>query len=73
MDELNHHQTPRGEYNIKMSLYRRNSYQRTDIEEISSIFYQVISVGSHHEVCLQNKPPTTNNIGESLKGPQIKS
>ena len=68
--ELNIYQTPRGKYKVKISLYRRNSYQRTDLEEIRSIFDQVRPVVSHIKVHLTNKPPTPNNIGEGLKGPQ---
>ena len=35
-----------------------------------SIFDQVRPVLSHLEVCLPEKPITSNNIGESLKGPK---
>ena len=31
LNELNRHQTPRGKSNIKISLCRRKSYQRTDL------------------------------------------
>ena len=44
LDELNCHKTPRVKSNIKISLCRRKSYQRTDIEDIHSRFYQVIPV-----------------------------
>ena len=57
LDELNRHQNPRGTSNIKISLCRRKSYQRTDIEEIRSIFDQFRPVVSHPEVLLLNKPP----------------
>ena len=53
-----------------MSLCRRKSYQRTDLEEIRSRFDQVRPVVSHLEVRLPNKPPTPNNIGDALGGPQ---
>ena len=32
LDELNHHQTPRGKSKIKISLGRMENYQRTDLE-----------------------------------------
>ena len=35
LDELNHNQTPQGKSNIKISLCRSKSYQRTDIEKIA--------------------------------------
>ena len=70
LDELNCHQTPRGKSNIKISLCRRKSYQRTDLEDIRSIFDQVRPVFSHLEVHLPNKPPTPDNIGDALGGPQ---
>ena len=46
LDELNLHQTPCGKYNIKISLCRRNIYQRTDTKDIRSMFYQVRPVFS---------------------------
>ena len=70
LDELNCHKTPRGKSKIKISLCRRKSYQSTGLEEISSIFDQVRPVVSHLEVSLPKKPPTPNNIGETLGGPQ---
>ena len=70
LDELNRHQTLRGKSNIKISLYRRKRYQRTDLEEIRSRFYQVRPLVSHLEVRLPKKPPTPNNIGGALGGPQ---
>ena len=69
IDELNRHQTPQGKSKIKISLCRRKSYQRTDLEEICSRFDQVRPVVSHLEVCLPKKPPTPNNIGDALGGP----
>ena len=72
LDELNRHQNPRGKSNIKIILCRRKSYQRIDLEEIRSIFDQVRSVVSHFEVILPKKPPTPNNIGDALGGPQRK-
>ena len=72
LDELNCHQNPRGKSNIKISLCRRKNYQRKDLEEIRSIFYQVRPVVSHLEVRLPNKPPTPKNIGEALGRSQIK-
>ena len=70
IDELNRHQTPRGKSNINISLCRRKSYQRTDLEEIRSRFDQVRLVVSHLEVRLPKKPPTPKNIGDALGGPQ---
>ena len=66
LDELNRHQTSRGKSNIKISLFRRKGYQRTDLEEIRSRFYQVRTLVSHLEVRLPKKPPTPNNIGDAL-------
>ena len=71
LDELNLHQIPRVKSKIKISLCRRKSYQRTDLEEIRSRFDQVIPVVSHLEVSLPKKPPTSNNIGDALGGPQV--
>ena len=70
LDELNSYQTPRGKSNINISLFISKTYQRTDIEEIRSIFDQVRSIFSHLEVSLTNKPPTPKHIGEVLSGPQ---
>ena len=72
LGELNHHQTPYGKYKIKIIICRRKSYQRTYIEEIFSIFDQVIPVVLHLEVHLPYKPPTPNNIDEGLKDHQRK-
>ena len=58
LDELNNHQTPRGKSEIKIIIFRRKRYQRTDIEEICSRFDQVRPVASHLEFHLPNKPPT---------------
>ena len=44
----------------------------TDIEDICSIFDQVVPVVSHPEVSLPEKPLTPKNIGEYLKVPQRK-
>ena len=68
LNEPNSHQTPRGKSNIKISLCRRKSYQRTDLEGIRSGFDQVRPVASHLEVCLPRKPPTPKNIDEGLSG-----
>ena len=68
-DKLNIHQTTRGKYKVKISLRRRKSYQRTDIEEICSRFDQVRPVVSHLEFFLPKKPPTPKKIGEVLKVP----
>ena len=47
-------------------------YQRTDLEDIHSIFDQFRPVVSHIEVRLPKKPPTPKNIGEGLKRAQRK-
>ena len=70
LDEPNSHQTPRGKSKIKISLCKRESYQRTDHEEIRSRFDQVRPVVLHIEVRLPKKPPTPKNIGDALGGPQ---
>ena len=70
--EFNFHQTPRGKSNIKIILYRRKSYQRTYLEDVCSIFDQVIPVVSYLEVRLPKKPPTPKNIDDTLGGPQRK-
>ena len=70
LDELNFHQTPRGKSKIKICLFRRKRYQRTDLKDIRSIFDQFRPVVSHLEFRLPKKPPTPNNIGEGLSGPQ---
>ena len=70
LDELNHHQTPRVKYKVNISLFRRKSYQRTDLEDIHSVFDQVVPVVSHIEVRLPKKPLTPKNIGEVLNGPR---
>ena len=65
--EINHHQTPRGKYKVKICIFRRKSYQRTDLEDIRSRFDQVRPIVSHLEVRIPNKPPKPKNIGEGLK------
>ena len=70
LDELNCFQTPHGKSKVKISLCRRKSYQRTDIEDIHFIFDQVRPVVSHIEVRLLEKPLTSKKIDESLKGSQ---
>ena len=70
LDELNFHQYPQGKSKINISLCIRKSYQRTYPEEIRSRFDQVRPVVSNLEFRLPNKPPTPNNIGEGLSGPQ---
>ena len=67
--ELNCHQTPRGKSNINISLCKRKSYQRTDLEEIRSRFDQVGPVVSHLELRLTKKPPTPKNVDDDLGGP----
>ena len=72
LDELNNHQNTWGKSKINISLCRRKSYQRTYLEDIRSIFDQFGPVVSYLEVLLPKKPPTPNNIGEGLSGPQRK-
>ena len=72
LDELNFHQTPRGKSKAEISIYRRKSYQRKEIEDICSIFDQVRPVVSHIEICLPEELPTPNNIVKGLKGPRRK-
>ena len=57
IDELNRHQTSRGKSKINISLCRRKNFQITYLEEIRSIFDQVIHVVSHLEVHLPKKKP----------------
>ena len=71
LDELNHHQTPRVKSEVKIILCISKSYQRTYLEEISSIFDQFRPVVSHIEGFLPKKPPTPKIIGEVLKGPHL--
>ena len=70
LDELNRHKTPRGKSKVDISLCRRKRYQRTDLEEIFSIFDQVRPMVSHIEAHLPKKPLAPRNIGEGLKGDQ---
>ena len=70
LDELNCHQNPRGKSKFKLSICKRKSYHRTDIEEIWYIFDQVRPVVSNLEVFLPKKHPTSKNIVEGLKVPQ---
>ena len=66
LEEINHHQTTHEKYKVNISLCRRKKYQRTYIEEVHSIYYQVRTVVSHLEVRLPEKKTTPNNIGEDL-------
>ena len=70
LDELNIHQTPHGKSKFNISLCRRKSYPRIDLEDICSIFDQVRPVVSYLEVSLPKKPSTPKSIDEGLKGPQ---
>ena len=72
LDKLNCHQTPRGKSNIKIGIFIRKRYHRTDIEYICSRFDKVRPVASHLEVLLPKKLPKQKNIGEGLKGIQKK-
>ena len=69
-DVPNFHWTPHGKSKVNISIFRRQTHQRTDLEEIHSIFDQFRHVVSHIEVRIHKKPPTPKNIGEGLKGPQ---
>ena len=70
LDELNRHKTSHEKLKVKIIPCRSKGYQRTDHEEIFSIFDQVRPVVSHIEVTLPEEPPTLNNLVEGLKGPQ---
>ena len=50
LDELNCYQTTRGKYKVKISIFRRKSYQRKYIEDIHSRFDQVRPLVYHLEV-----------------------
>ena len=52
LDELNNNQNTRGKLKVKISLLGRKIYWRTYLEDIFSIFDQVIPVVSHLEFCL---------------------
>ena len=52
LDEINHHQSTHGKSKVKISLFRRKIYQRTDFEEIHSRFDQIRPVVSHIKVFL---------------------
>ena len=72
LDELNFNQSPRGKSKIEIILFRRESYQRKNIEEIRYRFDQVRPMVSHIEVRPPNKPPTPKNSGDALGGPKRK-
>ena len=57
LDEINQHQNAFGESKVKISLIRRNNYQRTYIEDICAIFDQVRPVVSHLGVPPPPKKP----------------
>ena len=44
LDEVNIHQSTRGKSKVNISLCRRKSYHRSDLEDICSRFDQVIPV-----------------------------
>ena len=69
-DELSFHQTAHVKSKINISLCKKKSYQRTDLEYICYIFDQLRPVISHPGVRLPKKPPTPKYIGEGLKGSQ---
>ena len=71
LDELHHCQNQCGESKVHIILHRSNIYHRTDIEVIRPRFDQVITVVSHLDVILSEKPLTPKNIGEDVKSPQI--
>ena len=70
IDELNSHQNPHGKSKFKISLCSRKSYQRTDLEEIFSIFYQVRPVVPYLKVGLPEKPFTPKKIVDGSKDPK---
>ena len=67
LDERQRYHTNCGKSNVNISLCQRKSYQRTDIEEIWSIFDQVRPVVSHLVFFITEEPINLKNIGESLK------
>ena len=70
LDGLQSSQNQCDKSKVKISLWQRKSYHRTDIEEIRLRFYQIRPVVSHLEVYLTDKHLTPKNIGEALKFPQ---
>ena len=67
LNVLNSHKTSRVKSKVNISICRSKSYQRTDLEEICSRFYQVRLVVSHIEGSLPYKPLTPNSICGALK------
>ena len=67
IDEINRYQTPRGKSKVNISICRRKSYQRIDIEDTRSIFDKVRPIVSHLEVNLPKETSIKNNISEGLK------
>ena len=72
LDGINIHQTPRGKSKVNITLCRRKSYQKTDIEDLFSIFDQVRPVDSHLDVRLPKKLTTPKSISKGSKVPQRK-
>ena len=62
LDELKFRRTPRGTFKVKINIFRRKSYQRTDLEDILSVFDQVRPVVSNIEVRLPKKSPTQKTL-----------
>ena len=59
LDEIKHHQTPRGKSKFNISLCRKKSYQRTDIEDIfpdlinSDLWFHISEFVSQRNLSLQ--------------------
>ena len=73
LDKLKHHHAPLVKSKVYISPCIRKSYQRTDLEDILSIFDQVIPVVSHLAFRIPKKSTTPKNIGGGLKFPQRQS
>ena len=67
LDEVQHYQNQRWKSEVKISICRRKSYQKTDIEEIWFISDQVRPMVLYLEVRLPEKPLTKKNIVGALK------
>ena len=72
LGELNSYQNTNGKSKVRISIWRSKIYQRTDLEDIRYIFYQVRPVVSHLEFSIPEKTFSPNKIGGNLKGPHRK-
>ena len=69
LDKLQSHQARHVKSKVDIGLFRRKSYQRTDLEDIRSRFDKFVPMVSHLEVSLPEKPISPKNIYGYLKGP----